>query len=245
MSFTPSITNLLVVMPVMREEMTDVCIESIFMPNSAAGIKPEQILLVDNAKQAFAHKYGLRVYRDPEHHNLGVARAWNIGAREVLENKNLEYLVIMSASMRFGPELHTTWVKQMQTFWGANCIEADGHSWHLIAFHRRVFELIGLFDENFYPGYFEAIDFGYRMRMLNIEGGWPRVWVNALSQGVAMHAPLISCPAEPLLAYYHEKWGGDKGEETHVLPYGDKPLGYFEHHSIPELAAKYRLKEWW
>lgn len=236
--------NLLVVLPVITHETTDKCIASLAMADSAAGIEPDDILIVDNTVEGWGDMYGLRTYRDSDDHNLGVARSWNIGAKEVLE-RNLDYLVIMSASMQFGPEMHTTWTKQMQTFWGETVIEADGHSWHLLAFHRRVFEAIGLFDTNFYPAYFEAIDFGYRMRMANMEYAWRHVWINAMSQGVALHAPLIDCPAAPLLAYYKQKWNGDKGDEKYVLPFGNKPLDYFEDVPIPELAARYELKEWW
>lgn len=236
-------SKLLVVIPIIDLKIAGICIDSILMENSAAGISKEDILIVDNTKEGVGQFKGLRTYRDKDNHNIGVARSWNIGAREVLENKDLEYLVLMSAAMQFGVIKETTWVRQMETFWGANCIECDGHSWHLIAFHRRVFELIGLFDENFYPGYFEAIDFGYRLRMLNMEGGWPRAWVNALSQTVGHHTDLVLAP--PLLEYYRQKWGGDKGEEEYKLPYGDKPLGYFKDHTIPELALKYGLTNWW
>lgn len=237
-------TGLLTVLPVIHPTPTDVCVESILAEGSAAGLAPDDILVVDNSRDGFAGRYGLRTHRDPDGYQLGVARSWNIGAREVLD-RGLDYLVLMSASMRFGPILHTTWRRQMDTFWGADVIEADGHSWHLVAIHRRLFELVGLFDENYWPGYFEAEDFCYRLRMINREGGWPRVWVNALSQGVNLTRPHVECPAGPLLAYRRDKWGGDKGEEAFVLPWGDKPLSYFPKRSIPELAAAYGIENWW
>jgi hypothetical protein len=241
--------GLLAVLPIISHHTADVCVASLQRPDSASGLDSGEILVVDNTRDGTAGAYGYRTYRDPDGHNLGVARSWNIGAREVLE-QGLDYLVLMSSSMQFGPILHTTWKRQMETFWGATAIECDGHSWHLIAFHRTVFEKIGLFDENFYPGYFEAIDFGYRMRMVDLENHWPRVWVNALSQGAALHNEIVSCPAPPLLDYYEEKWGGPKGEELWDRLFGqagpcEKPLGFFEDRTIPYLAAKYELKEWW
>lgn len=239
--------NLLVVLPVMIEAIADKCINSILQPNSAAGLNVEDFLIVDNSKDGFAKKYqdmGFTVIRDNDNHNLGTSISWNLGAREVVEQK-LDYLVIMSASMVFGPELHTTWLKQMKTFWGATVIEADGHSWHLVAINRGVFEKIGYFDENFYPAYFEQIDFCYRMRMLDLEKMWPRVWVNALSQGVGLHNEVIQVPAQPLLDYYKEKWGGDKGKERFQYPFNRRKLDYWERPSIPEMAKKYNLKEYW
>ena len=232
----------LTVIPVIDAELGKQCLDSIARDNSAAGIDLKDIVVVDNTKQGGFTYLDVKTFRNANGHNIGVARAWNVAAKQVVI-KDYDYLIIMSQSMLFGPEKETTWIKQMETFNGANCIESDGHSWHLIAFHKRVFDLIGLFDENFYPGYFEAIDFGYRMRMLNIEGGWPRVWVNALSQTVGNHTDLVLAP--PLLKYYREKWGGDKGEEKYKLPFGDKPLGYFPTNTIPTLAKRYGLETWW
>lgn len=236
--------NLLVVLPVIAPSPTDVCVESLLAPNNAFEVSTEDILVVDNSRDGFAGRYGLRVHRDADGHNLGVAGAWNVGAREVMD-RNLEYLVILSASMRFGPILHTTWRRQMQSFWGADVIEADGHSWHLVALHRRLFDLVGLFDENFWPGYFEQIDWCRRLHVLGREGAWPRVWVNALSQGSGMALSHTDCPAGPLLDYYREKWGGDKGEEAFVMPWGDKPMGTWERPAIPEMARAYGLGVWW
>jgi len=236
--------GLLAVLPVITHTHADICVKSILAGRSAAALHPDELLIVDNTARGTAKRYRLRTYRDPDGHNLGVARSWNIGAREVLD-RELDYLVLISASMRFGPTLHTTWREQMDLNWGAVIIEASGHSWHLIAIHRRVFETIGLFDENFYPAYFEAIDFGYRMRLVDLEGYWPRVWVNALSQGAALHNQVVSCPSDPLLAYYAKKWGGAKGKERYDLPFNGRPLDWWPEATVPELAARYRLVDWW
>jgi hypothetical protein len=236
--------KLLAVLPVLTRTYADRAVASIVAPDSAFGLPPEEILVVDNTRDGSFPNLGLPSYRDPEGHNLGVARSWNVGARRVLE-EGLDYLVVVSASMLFGPILHTTWRWQLETFFGAPVIEADGHSWHLIAFHRSAFERVGLFDENFYPGYFEAIDFGRRLALVGLEGGWPRPWVNALSQGAALHNAVVSTPADPLLAYYAEKWGGAKGSETFDRPWGDQAIDFFPDRSIPELAEAYGLEVWW
>lgn len=241
--------NLLVVLPVISRPTADICVESIRMPDSAFEIGARDILVIDNTREGWADQLGFRTYRDPQGHNLGVARAWNVGAREVLD-RGLDYLVICSTSMRFGPILHTSWRRQMETFWGANIVEAEGHSWHLIAIHRRVFERIGLFDENLYPAYYEANDFAFRMRMVGMEGNspenpWMVVWVNALSQGHALNVDLVHCPAAPLEAYMHRKWGGPKGRERYDAPFGNMPLDYWPERSIEDLAAEYGLTSWW
>lgn len=236
--------SLLVVLPVIDTTTTDICVESILMPDSAAGFGGKDMLLIDNTREGnAAYRYQLRTYRDPDNHNLGVARAWNVGAREVLD-RGLDYLVLLSSSMRFGPAMHTKWTWQMKAFWGSPLIECDGHSWHLIAIHREMFEKVGLFDGNFFPGYIEAVDWDRRIRLTSVTD-WPRAWVNALSQGTGLALNLVSCPAGPLLDYYKEKWGGEKGAETYSLPFGDKPLDYWEDVPIPVLAERYSLETWW
>lgn len=238
-------SSLLVTVPVITTTYADACMESVKDPASSFGVELDDVLLVDNSRDGFvADRYGLRTHRDPDGHNLGVAGAWNVGAREVLE-RDLDYFVIMSSVMLFGPKLHCTWLWQMEQFWGETVIEADGHSWHLIALHRRVLERVGLFDENFYPAYEESIDYGYRMRMLRLEHSFRHVWVNAISQAAGGHSQVVSCPNEPLKRYYEEKWGGPKGQEKWVQPYGSMPLEFWERKPIPQLAQEYRLKEWW
>jgi hypothetical protein len=110
-----------------------------------------------------------------------------------------------------------------------------------------MFDLVGLFDPNYWPGYFEQVDWCTRLRFIGREGAWPRPWVNALSTTVAAHSDLVLAP--PLLDYYRGKWGGDKGEETYRLPWGDKPMGHFDEVPIPELAKRYGLghrgARWW
>ncbi len=255
----------LVVLPVLRYDLGSRCLRSIVTINNAAGFDPADVLIVSNGtpdddlgiRHGWIHPDYLRsesifrYHRDPGGHNLGVARSWNVGARLVLD-EGLDYLVLLSASLEFGPLLHASWADRMRENNGCHVIEATGHSWHLIAIHRTVFEEVGLFDENFYPAYQEAIDFGYRMRMVGLERGfgndrvrWANVWVNALSHGSANHIDTVSCPAQPLLDYYAAKWGGPKGEETHSLPWGGNPIDYWPEYSIPDLAVDYGLETWW
>jgi hypothetical protein len=235
--------SVLLVIPVVSRESAEKCIESILSDNNACGVNKKDILIIDNTKEGLGEDYhGLRVYRDLKNHNIGVARAWNIGAREVVE-KNIDYLIVMSSSMLFGVMKETTLLRQIATYKGFEIIEAEGHSWHLIAFKRDLFLEIGYFDENFYPAYFEDIDFAFRLRLLNQKRRWATFWVNAISQSTAKHSHL--CSAEPLLKYYKAKWGGDKGAETYNLPFNNKPIEYFKQNNIELLASRYELTEWW
>lgn len=248
MTFPPVPGSYLVILPIVSKSIGDRCINSILHADSAAGFGPDNLLVVDNTREGGWYWPGGRTYRDTGGHNLGVARSWNVGAREVLERR-LDYLVILSASVEFGPMVHCTWMSQMTTHWGRLLIEATGHSWHLIAIHRTVFETIGLFDENFYPAYIEADDFTTRMRLAGLNMDWPRDWVNAISHGAGSHLEFVQCPWRPLADYYFRKWGGPKGGEVYTLPFDGQPLDFWEDRPVPEIAAAYGLgsrgEGWW
>lgn len=240
--------KLLCVLPIVTHTYAQHCVESLLRPDSAAGLSSDEILVVDNTRDGSASKYGLRTYRDSDGHNIGVGRAWNVGAREVLDGDH-DYLLVMSASMQFGPIYQTTWRERMEVFNGARVIECDGHSLHLAAFHRTMLEKVGLWDPAFWPAYHEATDWGHRAWLLNLESAYVRCWVNARSQSVAGHLDAVHAPAPPLLRYYRQKWNGDKGEEGWTLPWGDKPIDYIVEEPIPVLAERYgfgpRGDLWW
>lgn len=241
--------GLLVVLPVLTHTYADLCVETMLRAGSSSGLDADEVLVVDNTRDGTASKYGLRTWRHPDGFNSGVARSWNVGACEVLD-RGLDYLVLMSSVMQFGPALHCTWRWQMSEFWGAKIIEAEGHSFHCVAIHRSCFEKVGLFDTNFHPAYFEAEDWLLRLRLVGWEGrSHVKVWFNALSQGSALHAEVVRTPAGPLLDYRRAKWGGDKGEETFRLPFENRPIDWFEDVPIPVLAERYGLGErgegWW
>ena len=106
---------------------------------------------------------------------------------------------------------------------------AQGIGWHLIAFHRRVFETVGRFDENFWPAYYEDIDFGRRMWLGFAQQQWPRIHCDVslagFSHGVDLGGAVID--NDKLAAYYAEKWGGPKGEETYHRPFGNRPIHWW------------------
>lgn len=253
-------TTFLAVIPAVWTETFFPFLSSALRPDSSLGLRPDEMLVVDNTRRGdlaaldYDWKYaGVRVYRDLANHNLGVAESWNIGAREVLAHGH-DWLVIISTSMLFGPELHTTFRREVEAHPDAQIVECLGNSWHLIAIARSTLETVGLFDPWFHPGYEEAIDWGYRQKVLGLEAlGWPRVWCNAMSIGHAVHidrnrwdAPSVR--GDLLVQRYVEKWGGPKGQERWVHPYNDpsKPLDWWETPFDPaEAARRYELEVWW
>lgn len=161
--------------------------------------------------------------------NRGVAASWNIGIDQ-MERLGADWLIIVSAAIRFGPPGGDDLLAALDANPDALAVEAaQGIGWHLIAIHRRVFETIGRFDENFWPAYYEDIDFGRRMWLGFAQQQWPRIHCDVslagFSHGVDLGGAVID--NDKLAAYYAEKWGGPKGEETYHRPFGNRPIHWW------------------
>lgn len=230
----------------MNEEIFKNCVESInpkWLPNLYA---------VDNSEEGYISKYGVNGEHHPE--NIGIARAWNIGARRVLK-ENFDYLVIMSATILFE--------KGMDDL--VACMEANAnpygletqHGWHLICFKPETFKRVGLFDENFYPAYFEDSDMIRRLELTGIHNPMsktqriPKVEIAAGFQGDAhavksgLKVNFVACEN-----YFVDKWGHpndfssqEKRDHMFQYPFNNPKNGldYWEPQTIEDLRENYEL----
>lgn len=239
------IMRYLVILPVVSQEVTDNCIRSI-----SNNVK-KNLLVVDNSSNKFTSGYDIKTHIPKT--NIGVARAWNIGANIVLGEK-LDYLVILSATIVFdkGMEDFTEALEVCHNPYGMDTM----HGWHLIAIGRKTFETIGLFDENFYPAYYEDTDFIRRMELAGIHNPMSTVqrleWANvsARSQGNAHGMKSTKVNMEACRNYFLEKWGADSHYNsqadrdklyTHPFNVPHNDLAYFPKRDIDELKTKYGL----
>lgn len=159
--------------------------------------------------------------------NIGVATAWNIGIQIAL-HAGAEMVTLMSTSCRTNGrdlcEIADFCIEQPQWQWGFE----SRVGWKCITFGRRTIEQVGLFDEKFWPAYFEDNDYVWRLRCAGIlpPVGEPRInlpWVPTLKPDIVMDAHAIHyCDIEVNFAgleeYYTSKWGGKPGEEQWTIP---------------------------
>jgi hypothetical protein len=169
--------------------------------------------------------------RDNTRENLGVAASWNLGARTVL-NEGQDWLVVISAAVRFGAPGGADFLDVLESSPEDAVLEAGhGIGWHLIAFRRSVLLEVGLFDEVFYPAYWEDIDYGRRYYLRYGPSGepwWKKVSVDCAIAGFSHGVDLGGARVDSnhLMGLYEAKWGGPKGAETYDRPYGDRPLDF-------------------
>lgn len=164
---------------------------------------------------------------DNSEHNTGVAPSWNLGALQA-QREGARWLVICSDSMRFGPPGGRDFEDRLTGPW-ADC----GHNWHLIGFAMHTVQQVGLWDETFWPIYFEDADYERRMALSGLptpDGatrtrppmGGIDAW--AADSGHSLKAGHVAVDLGVQAARYATKWGGPKGDERYVTPYGNPGL---------------------
>lgn len=180
-------------------------------------------------------------------YNRGVAASWNLVAREVVAKK-WDYLVIVSAAMRFNQGLEDF----MQELYDKKPVGLDTQfGWHCVALHRYIFESVGFFDENFYPAYYEDSDFIRRMELAEYsfpgvlnpgipdDQKMPRFQVDAecIEDAHGIKKANVYVNYERNKQYFIKKWGAEPKydspadrEALYYFPFNNEmlPLDYCE-----------------
>lgn len=196
--------------------------------------------------------------------NLGVAESWNRGIDKVKQD-SYDWLIVCSAAMRFGEAKGLDMLEQLMKYKDAHVInfgaknfpvskfirgtspgpEGGNFSWHCTAVRRDVLEEVGYFDPNFYPIYFEDIDYDLRInKVYNIFNEetlsydkplkWLIVPIDATDTGNGHGVKLgkVESPSEPLIAYFATKWGRHPaasvlGSYSHPFNDSKNSIAYF------------------
>ncbi|HEY6015020.1 MAG TPA: hypothetical protein VIU37_13485, partial [Candidatus Limnocylindrales bacterium] len=172
--------------------------------------------------------------------NRGVAGGWNAGLRRAMA-AGCEHTVLANDDCAFLPGTLGKLVASLGRWLVVSPLNVweypDG--WAAAETYRppldfgcvalRTFEFVarvGLFDENFWPAYWEDIDMQRRLELVaaDARGGtrWDapyrhHVSVTQLSVPGGVRTAADHARSE---AYYAAKWGGGIGEETYATPFG-------------------------
>jgi hypothetical protein len=167
--------------------------------------------------------------------NRGVAASWNIGARHAQDIK-ADWLVCCSAAMRFMSPNLGGFLDRLEENPTLHIVESQPEvTWHLIAFAVSTLERVGLFDENYWPGYGEEVDYSYRMVLSGLaqeapNSYWTKVNVDGYVESRA-HSQYLGgiIPDHAALSRYHRaKWGAPigGGNESFQTPFNDPRRDY-------------------
>lgn len=205
-----------VVLPYIVKRFRDACMEN---------CKFENVLEIDNTAR-----------------NMGIMASHNLGIEKMYE-EDADWLIVMSAAVRFGDRGGLDFIKTLETTdW--KVVEADPvYGWHLIAFHRSVIDKVGYWDTNFTPYGYDDLDYSLRIRKAfadDPEFKWEKVTIDITDtiMGHSLRLGDVRPNDEALMAYYENKWGmspgsGENASNTFNTPFND-----------PSLDLKYFPTQW-
>lgn len=187
-----------VVLPSIYQPWTNKCLKD---------CKLKDVLVVDNTET-----------------NIGVAASWNKGIDKLRQDK-ADWLVILSAAIRFGEAGGLDFINYLDTLDQHIAVEAGmGLGWHLIAFSKETIEKAGRFDENFYPAYYEDLDYAWRVKQAF--GGleppyWAKFTIDAGIAGWGHGVELGGADRVDNKDYMLRKWGDLTGADLYEHPFND------------------------
>lgn len=181
-----------------------------------------QIFIVDNGHQGIKEDLkhpNLFVYEPDK--NLGVAGSWNLLSEAIFEEH--DYALIINDDVYLGAtsdKIQDLLEKERHDFYVAQM------SWCAFILPETTYELVGGFDEKFFPAYFEDNDFHYRMKLLDMtyyvsDIITPIVFRNSMTID---KDPSLNKTFDQNKEYYIQKWGGEPGEEKWNHPYDKRKL---------------------
>jgi GT2 family glycosyltransferase len=171
-------------------------------------------------------------------YNRGVAASWNEGMRNVIINK-YRYALISNDDVILNPgtinKLYDSMIETGACIISANPngkFESSGllkNEEDFFCFMVDVPQLInncGIFDENFYPAYFEDNDMRYRMKLANVKSYLNTDAIafhyGSATQNADMSNRIVSDKQFQVNEkYFFDKWGGLPWEETYLTPFND------------------------
>lgn len=178
---------------------------------------------------------------------IGIMKAHNAGV-EFMKEKGADWLIVMSAGIRFGEAGGLDFIDQLDKHPEALLIHGSGMwiengtgiekrqalGWHLTAFRKEIFETIGNWDENFTP--YSLDDTDLTLRMLKGFGNKYKIEVvdcdmrhTSTSHSISLAG--VKASYAPRNEYFKRKWGregGDWQNSGYDTPFNlsDKPLSY-------------------
>lgn len=215
----------------------------------------ERYVVVDNSQQQFPEVTAVlkEIQSNPNPHvqevvvinnrlNAGYAGAIN---QIVKQNFDCNYWFITNDDWHVKPgELKRLAARLNSDFIGLLCEEGEMNGYSAFVLSDVIVEKVGLMDENFYPAYCEDNDHRYRMKLAGLH--WERF---PLKASHVISSTLHSNPEfekrnqhsfRENIAYYIEKWGGDRGMEVFKTPFNlGAPIDYFPYRSERQYSQQW------
>lgn len=172
--------------------------------------------------------------------NDGVSAGWNNGLNYVLDNE-LDYVIILSQNVVFTQGM-CDFIAELEKMPEYGTISQEGY--HCIALSRKTIEMVGLFDTNYYPIYYEDTDYELRLFKAGLIHELYETKIGALKTPGGYSTTLGMRPeVEGCKRYFVMKWGQIfdymhyESQTFHDRPFNNpnNAMDYFPKHTTEEL----------
>lgn len=178
-----------------------------------------KVYILDNGNQDIETQNDNQIVFTTEE-NIGVAASWNFLAEKAFADGYLRVLVLNDdiELEKDEKEIHFGLNKYSDT----DLIVQDG-TWCSFMLPKVVYDLIGPFDEEFFPAYFEDNDYEYRVKMnkytdLKVDSLLnPTLYRNSMTikKDKTLNKEFLKNRSR-----YITKWGGEPSKETFNTAFG-------------------------
>lgn len=179
----------------------------------------ENVLFVDNTKV----NKGI-----PASNNLGIAK---------MRSEDADWLLILSAAVRFGPmggrDIEKVFLDHPECYVIHFCNpnpKVKIFGWHATAFHKTLLDNIGDFDANLWPYNYDDIDLSLRIQnYYKGSPGWSVFPIDLYDTSMAhsIHLAGLEVEAQSQVDYMTKKWGRHPSaykEPYYQYPFNDPTL---------------------
>lgn len=190
--------------------------------------RPERYIIVDNGGglEAFLRQTGqsLPVNTDlvvPDR-NLGVAGAWN----RIIERGGGDVIISNDDIVLYKDTMKTMLDAADKD---ADIVSAwDEYAYALFWYRPSAYAKVGLFDERFYPAYFEDGDFERRLslaggRRVSVQAAYHHEGSATVKRKAGQALDAHHARFRALKAFYEAKWGGPPHAEKFTVPFNGGP----------------------
>jgi len=173
---------------------------------------PDEVIVMDNGGSFQPPQdNGVKVSVVRPGKNLGVAESWNRMLDETLTPDSS--VLVINDDVTLNPSAFATAEEHRSD---SQIVVADGYEAFSMTWGAR--ELIGKFDDTFYPAYYEDVDYTRRADLKGISLKHMGKAIVEHHVGSATIKSGFHVDSHPNHLYYQSKWGGSPGSETRDFP---------------------------
>jgi len=176
----------------------------------AGSLRPSGYIIVDNGGglpegelRALLGARFLEIVRPDK--NIGVAASWNL----IIDRAAPEDVIISNDDIVLGKDTFREMASALE-----DSLFVEGDGWALFGQQHQLVHLVGYYDENFWPAYYEDVDYDLRLARAGIRPFRPVLSEPVHHEGWATTTSLgspewLRLGRERNHAYFISKWGGE------------------------------------